>query len=313
MTGPVFIVEDGRSGATFLVRRLNEHPALAIGWESNFVVRLLRTYGARRLEPGRHEGPLVAFLLDEPKFHDWGISEDELRRLVGDALPGTAADVADAILRHAAVRDHPGARVYGIKKGAYGFHARLLGRHFTAARFIHLVRDGRAVYNSKKRALHSRTGEPFASTPRGAARHWLRLVCSYDAFAAAEPRRCLEVRYEDLIRDTDAVMGEITSFLDVPPLPAAAGATPSEGDYVPDRYAHLHGNVDKPPLTSRISAWEDELEAGEIRRYEQVAGAALARRGYALRHPLTRVLSLGPELLVRAGVALAGLRRGRGG
>jgi hypothetical protein len=180
--------------------------------------------------------------------------------------------------------------------------------HFPKAKFLHIVRDGRAVFASKKKARHSKTNRPFETSPVRAAEIWTDFVLAFDAFRKRHPQGAFEVSYERLLEDLSGVCSEIFRFLEVEPDPSvAARARESlEPSYVVDRSRHLHANVASPPRLERIDAWREELSNREIRAYETVASRALEAKGYPI---VTDGRDRGARWALRLRRSARGLRR----
>jgi len=283
--GPLFLVSDARSGSTFCANLLNGHPEIGLGPERNFVLRLVSRFGRKPLSRPEGTDAALDLVYDDDKFRDWNVD----RALLGEQLAQVPRPVVADVVRAACMlycdTEFPACSVWGLKKGGGYLHrASELVKHFPEAKFLHLVRDGRAVFASKKKALHSRTGEPFETDPRRAGKRWAKLMRSFDRFSRRHPRHALTISYEDLIRDGDNVLESVWRFLDVEPIVLADLEQPAaeESNYVGERYRHLHPNVGKPARADRIDAWRESLTADEIRAFEAVAARELARKGYEL-------------------------------
>jgi len=282
---PLFLVSDARSGSTFCANLLNGHPEIGLGPESNFVLRLASRFGRKSLTRPEGLSAALDILYDDDKFHDWGVDRAMLSRHLAHIPRPTVADLVRAVGMLYCEREFPGCSIWGLKKGGgYLRRASELVKHFPNARFLHLVRDGRAVFASKKKALHSRTGRPFETNPQKAGRRWAQLMRSFDAFSRRYPQNACTISYESLLRDGGGVLGCVCGFLDVEPVVLADLSQPTadESDYVNERYRHLHPNVGRPVRLDRIDAWQTALTADEIRAFESVAGCELAQKGYEL-------------------------------
>ena len=276
---PLFVLGDSRSGTTYLTNLLNQHTEIGVAPESNFVVKLLRAYGAQTISTPDTLLEKFNLIRGGAKFQDWQIRPENILPTLENRLPITIADLIRTVLIFYCEREFPGCSVWGIKKGYIRF-VRELVEHFPKARFIHIVRDGRAVFSSKKKAVSTRTGEPFEKDPVRAAGRWIRLIQIFRNFSQKYPVNCLEVSYEQLVKEPLTLLSSIFHFLEV---------TDSETDIqqqspslVPERYRYLHPNVDRPPQTARIDAWKQELTMKEIQHFEAVAWYELENHGYTL-------------------------------
>ena len=276
---PLFILGDARSGTTYLTHLLIQHREIGIAPESLFVVRLLRAYGSQTLSTPTALGNAFDLIADEAKFRDWLIRMEDILPLLENRLPINVADLIRTILMVYCEREFPGCIVWGIKKGYIPFLSELF-EHFPKARFIHIVRDGRAVFSSKKKAIYTRTGKPFEENPLRAAGRWIRLIQTFRNFSQQHPANCLEVSYERLLTELPTVLSSIFDFLEVADV--KTDFQEQGPSWIPEWYRYLHPNVGKPPQVARIDAWKEELAMGEIQRFEAVAGCELENHGYTL-------------------------------
>jgi Sulfotransferase family len=283
-TDPFFLVGDSRSGTTFLANLLIHHRAIGLAPESKFMLRLLDSFETQGIRREKDLETALDMIYRERKFLDYRIEREELRGALVPRLPLSFAEMSRCILRYYCDRHFPQCQVWGLKKGGrYILEAsRLLG-HFPEARFLHLIRDGRAVFNSKKKAIHSGSGRPLEANCVRAAEVWVSSVKAFEAFRERHPEHALEISYESLVTSLDDVLERIFVFLSVDPDPNIATEARGSLDpaYVVDRSRHLHGNVSKPPLPDRIASWRSELSDREQRVYEMVAGQVLEEKGYA--------------------------------
>jgi hypothetical protein len=153
---PFFIVGCGRSGTTLLRTMLNQHSQLAIPLESLFIVDYLRA------DPTTPPQTFLKLILKEYEFHEW-------------AIPFSAADfdgcvtAQDFIDRaHALYMQQYGKVIWGQKTPRFVRFGKLLKQHYPGAKFIHVIRDPRAVVSSLIRSNVHHSNAYFA------ARRWLR-------------------------------------------------------------------------------------------------------------------------------------------
>ncbi len=280
---PLFVLGDARSGTTFLANLLVYHPEIALSPESNFVVTLLDSTRGSSIATLRDLQWTLTVVFREEKFRDWQLEERLLVDTLGAMLPLRFGEFVRQVLL--AYRDafYPGRSVYGLKKGGnYVLRAAELMHHFPQARFIHIIRDPRAVFNSKKRTLHSRRATPMERDPYRSARHWTELVLSFDRFARRFPAQTIEVSYEDLISNLPGTLGKILAFLELNQREdlSRLAAESIEPLYVVSRYRDMHKNVGLPPQAARIEAWRHELTHEEIDAIEETVGGTLRFKGY---------------------------------
>lgn len=164
-----------------------------------------------------------------------------------------------------------------------GSHARLAAEIHTAlgkrVRFIFLVRDPRSVVASKLRTR--RPYAPWEVMAWGgsliAAFRW-RSYARNIARARSMGAEVLEVRYEDLIKDSIGVIRAIAQFCgctvrEVAQSPATYQVPPTERG--------IHALASAEITTSRVSEWTSALAARDRRIVEAMCGTEMTARGYA--------------------------------
>jgi hypothetical protein len=166
------------------------------------------------------------------------------------------------------------------------------------AHFIHLVRDGRDVALS----LRSRFFSPGPDTETQAG-YWRENVESARQ-AGSRCRHYLEIRYEDLLRDTEAVLRKICAFIDLTftrDMLRYHERTPERLREHLSRYQvtgrllishedrlRQQATTMRAPDVSRIGVWRHEMSSDEIRRFQNVAGPLLEELGYPLAQDCRR-------------------------
>ncbi len=307
-----FIVACGRSGTTMLRVMFEQHPDMAIPPESYFPVSFFRRRERYAVSGGSGVDLVVMAedLLRHERFLAWRLDPS----LVRSRLTGEAPDFAEAIRRvYALYAEAHGKRRYGDKTPPFLMHMRMLAEQFPEARFIHLVRDGRDVVLSLR-------DQPFApSSFTGAAEYWSgRVRRARSAGERLGPERYVEVRYEDLVADTETQLRRLCQFVDL--------------EFRPEMLAYRQEDLARIPLTDRMRTsgaarppgesrrdWRTQMTPRQLAVVEAVAGAQLEAFGYerAARNPGlgARATAAAVKTWRRTGGRLAGgvaarLRRG---
>jgi hypothetical protein len=150
--------------------------------------------------------------------------------------------------------------------------ARLLVRSFPGCKFIHIVRDGRAVAASVM---------PLDWGPNSiveAAHFWVEQTAY--GLAAEQTfgiEKVCRVHYEDLVRDPEKSMRRLAEFLDLEFTPQMVEG----GGFVAPRYtAHQHVLITHRPDCSRIDAWKTRLTPREHEIFEHLTEDFLDYMGY---------------------------------
>jgi hypothetical protein len=244
-TAPVLIGGCGSSGTTLVRRMLNRHPQVSCGPESTvFLERITRPaeLGTRTgFQPGEIEA--------------W------------QRASRSQAEFID--LFQAACLARTGKRIWADKTPENIRRLDFLWRHFPAARFIHIIRDGRDVACSLRQQSWMKLGERGSlATLARCGDYWVDRVAIRRS-AKSDPRY-IELRYEELVREPEKALRPTLEFL---------GLDWSEQMLSPDAEAGGDPTAG-PAFTSSIGRWRKELSAAEIDVLRPVVGDMLRELGY---------------------------------
>lgn len=139
-------------------------------------------------------------------------------------------------------------------------------------KFIHVIRDGRDVTSS---VLGQKWG---ADNVAAAAESWKR--CIDEGRAHRGKQYYIEVQYEALINDFERSLRRIFEFLDEPFTGELLNYFAAEHDLADDSSSH---QVVKPPYTSSIGRWKNDLSADDLKVFYGIAGDTLDELGYTDR------------------------------
>jgi hypothetical protein len=272
----VFIVGAPRSGTTLLRRLVDAHPDIAITRETHWITKLLEGKDAFCADAPVTPA-LLARLRAHPKFRRMEVDESTLDRLVSRAAPVSYAELVTKIFD--LYGEARGKRLVGDKVPDYVRNLPLLHHLWPAARFVHLIRDGRDVYSSMlSRERFARRFATWEEDPIStAALSWEQLVrLGREAGAELPSDRYHELRYESLVADPAGECLEMCEFLGVPyderMLRFHEGRTKDD----PGRDAKSAWR----PITPELRSWRTEMADGDIERFEAAAGGLLGELGY---------------------------------
>lgn len=242
---------------------------IAIPLESLFIIDYLLASG--RAPVSR----LRTLMAKEYELAEWGLefSPQEL---------GNCTTVKALIDRlHALyVRKH-GKQVWGQKTPRFIRHGHLLKSIYPHARFVHLLRDPRAVVNSLIRSNSHRSNAYFAS------KRWQHDVQTGLELKEDYPEDVLEVQYEELVSFPEETLRQICGFLGVQF--DSVMLDYHTGDPPGYKYYHSVPRVADPPDRDRIDAWRDCLSEAEISLIEAICGDTMDGLGYARDKDAPRV------------------------
>lgn len=283
---PVFIGGSLRSGTTVLADLIGCHPEISPIYETDFVINLLKQVFGEGLDagsPDRIRAVMRQFVERMPRMGgrkkpyeryvhgnshlqlDPGFVLAETEWLVANLQPdpvGALRTFITTVFDHHAAND--GKPSWANKTPANLHFARALRVVFPDLRLIHVFRDGRDVAASS-------TALTFGPrSVKEAATWWVAAMELADELQRDHPEQLLEVRYEDLLRDPERVMGSVFEALemDMPPT-LVRDWTAATGGLNP----------------SRIGAWEDSFTTTDRAQFLSIAGPTLERRGYSAGVP----------------------------
>lgn len=175
------------------------------------------------------------------------------------------------VREYAAAHDRVAAKLW-VDQSLFVHHTWKLLQHFPDARFIHLIRDGRAVAASIIPLDWGPTGV------YGAARLWEDcLAHGFAAGATLGSERLIHVHYETIVADPAAAMERIAAFLGLDFDPAM---TSPSGLDLPEYTRYQHTLIGKPLDSRRIDAWRNQLKKREIEIFEALTGDLIRLLGY---------------------------------
>ncbi len=290
-----FVVGVGRSGTTLLRMMLDSHPQLAIPPETHFLNPLIQASGRLRFNARTATREIVHD--ERRRWNDFGLTEEDLLVSMQSVEKFNTADAMRAFYR--AYANKHGKPRWGDKTPDYIRKMRKLQKTLPEARFIHVIRDGRDAGLSQNARITKRGKEPVPA--REMARRWRKRIVK-SRIDAEEVEHYIEVRYEDLISDTESVLRRVCEHIDLPFDPAMlsyheraeerlqemAGALPAKKGR-PEREAgeriEAHALTTKPPDADRVAVWKREMSAEENAEFENAAGYLLADLGYETATP----------------------------
>jgi hypothetical protein len=278
------IVGAPRSGTTLLRLMLDAHPDLAIPPETGFLPR------AARLRLSLFLRPRLFNLVTQstPAWPDFHLDRSEFRESLEQIRPFSVSEGIRAFYRLYAQKH--GKFRSGDKTPLYALEMPAIRSLLPEAHFIHIIRDGRDVALSLRNTWFAPSKDIAAL-----ARYWVRIVTT----ARAEGRNsssCSELRYEDLLADTEGNLRAICQSLQLEFHPCMLeywrdsrkrleeheGRHRRDGTVVVTRDQRLEQQrlTTYPPQLNRAGGWRQALSAQEAKTFSDVAGRLLEELGY---------------------------------
>lgn len=263
---------------------LDAHPQMAIPPETHFAIRLVK-----RFEEGRPSAAETAeWIASRNRWGDFGLDPAELESRLEAHRNLAAGDVLRDFFALYAER-HSKTR-WGDKTPIYVRKMRLLERAVPEAHFVHMIRDGRDVALS----VWDRVGKEKDAVKM--ARLWKRRIRKARR-QAEKLGHYIEVRYEDLILETEPTLRRVASFVELDwdeamlsyheqsagrmaemdrALPALASGRERPGE----RRLEAFKLTSEPPQAGRVERWRKEMDTADVQAFEDTAGDLLEELEY---------------------------------
>ena len=276
----IFLAYDNRSGSTLLSSYLDSIPGIIALTESSFLKSI--QYGKKVFH---NKNELYLFLknklLNDDKFMSWKITNNEILKVTDGHFPLSGVDLFNKVLsiyvKHSENANDLECILY---KGVERQYLSDVLSNFPNSLILYIIRDGRAVYSSKRRTKVSYSGRYMCENPIIASKIWN----SWQKKIAVLPvEKIMIVKYEELIKNVRLEMKRIVDFLglnahtDFINIHNTNYLSKLSSGEIP-----LHVNLNKGPIKKRISAWQEELPFYEGYLFEFFSKKQLLKNGYDL-------------------------------
>jgi hypothetical protein len=280
------VVGVNRSGTTLLRMMLDAHPELTMPPETHFVPELIDVAESGHATPAA----LLATITKQREWGDFGLTEQQLLEAFTAIEPLNAGDALRSFYGLYAQR--VGKPRCGEKTPIYVKSIRKISRALPEARFVHVIRDGRDVALSiRDRAVKEHPVEHIAE-------RWVRRISQARRQSKHVPHY-IEVRYEELILDTEPTLRTICEYFELPwddgvldyhrhsaeRLEEMKRELPADGRRTAlsvERRMATHARTTRAPDPSRVSRWREQMDREDRRLFESIAGPLLVELGYAI-------------------------------
>lgn len=292
---PLFIIGTGRCGSTIFYEMFARHPQLA--WFSSYP-RLVRTLMLHRFYNHKiwlHKSAMIA--IDLPvvgKYIDRRITTAENYRLWNSLYPGfgtpcrdlVASDVTNPVkarMKSNVVKLLTPKRNRLLAKITGWPRVGFLKEIFPDAKFIHIMRDGRAVANSVLQVpwwwgWRGPSNWRWGELPDDMQREWEMSGKSFVVLAGLEwkilmeafdkakqtvsPKDFLDIKYEDICDNPTSVFRKVVEFSEL------------------EWSAEFEQSLDRFKLRNTNHKWRQNLTEEQQKALEDVIKPSLERYGY---------------------------------
>jgi GT2 family glycosyltransferase len=291
---PLLVTTCGRTGSTWLVRLLAEHPQIVayrpFQYEprvASYWVQVLR----RLSEPSSYLQSLATQLTDETWWlggrwsHPVEIPDPAVEDWIGrgglEALATLCRQrIQGFYQRVAALQSREGAGYFVEKCAPERFTRSLIFELFPGTREIVLVRDFRDVICSMlayNRITPGAFGRDLVGTDEDFVHRIGHQVRTLLAAHRDRSRASLLVRYEDLVRDPQAALEAILCHLEL----ERRGSTITEMLRDPAARERRRPHMTSPSVSGSVGRWRSELDEGLQQACGEAFRDALAAFGYS--------------------------------
>jgi hypothetical protein len=264
---PVFIVGMNGSGTTMLLDCLNNHAELyGFVRETKLIpyfIKRLDSYGDLKLD--RNFIRLFNDFRNLSFFRYTNNGSAPPIPTEWKSLPRNFASIVDSVFSYYA--ENAGKKRWCEKTPMYAQHIESLGQLFPAAKFIHIIRDGRACVSS----FHRR----WKYNPMLTMYRWKNVVREARRQSLSVGDRYFEVRFESLTERPEETMREICTFLEIPYMDELL---------LLSRQRTFTGSQ-KKQITPNRNSWDQILSPLQIMKIERIGGKLLAQLGYQTNFP----------------------------
>lgn len=270
-TEPFFIVGVQRSGTTLLRLILNAHSEIAIPEEASFLKPLLKSSWIRQTITNQKREKVISYLENNEQFKLWNFNREPFFKEIAQKKPTSLTEIIEAM--YSSYASFEGKPRWGDKSLFFG-KIELLHEMFPNALFIHIVRDGRDVFDSWRKM------DTNKSHPTVMALDWKTKIKFIEKATKNIPaENMLVVRYEDLLSHPEIALKDICNFLNIEFEEKMLAFHQSSNKYIGKHHSDL---IFKPIDDSNTNKWKKRLTAKETIMYQMLAGKILNKYKYEL-------------------------------
>lgn len=275
-TSPFFIVGSGRSGTTLLRLILSSHSEVTIPPETWFIMPLVKEIPIDTYLTENEIDLSFKIITTHYRWPDMGIDTDEFHDKLKKNRNIKLKDIIDIVYDHYLKMENKS--IWGDKTPPYIKILPELISLYPEARFIHLIRDGHDVAMSfyklqwKGRWLANNVTE------------WNDSIDKYIEYKRTKIiDRILEIKYENLVVDTENTIKTICTFIGLSFEPKMLYWEKEIFNKIPKREIGAHKKVFRRPKKADIYRWKKESSDVDIFIIESYLKKNLKAMGYDVK------------------------------
>lgn len=290
------ILYDSRSGSTYLSSLLNQYKGIEVALESSFP-RIILEFPKSLVTTNLELDILLNEIYKEKQFQDMRIPREKMEReLTSLPMPLNKKVIFEVILRNCFEDKYnqlDKSKTFILKipiAHEYLFELNFL---IPGYKIIHIIRDGRAVFSSKRNSISLRKME-FETNLLVAAKGWKHKL----KLAAKSEQQLINVFYEKLILQPEETLNSILDFLNIDSDGRQKTKKVNQfSDSISPEQKKFHTNIGKAPLIENLEKWKRDIVRRDIILYEFIAGNFLKLYGYDILYYRGFLSCLSPLLL----------------
>jgi Sulfotransferase family len=268
---PFFVIGAQRSGTTMLRLMLNQHPDVAVPFESGFITEFIARQGEfGDLADRANAARMLSAIAEHPLVKKGKLIHD-VNMILAQPIHDYASLCDAVFLAYAKAK---GKHRWGDKTPSYVTEIDQLWRLFPGCKFVHIVRDGRDVTLS-----NLRVGWGIHNLPR-AAQDWRWKTLLAHKMGALLGPNYFELRYEDLVLEPERNLRHVCQFLALDYVPQMLTYHENSAQEMPQSSLDWHRNSVRAPDKDLVYAWKKDMPQADRIIFEQIASDALKTFGY---------------------------------
>jgi len=269
----VFLQYLSRSGSTYLSNLLDQYADIGVTPEIKIPVQFFRKEPFIKTTPELQNA--INSLYTDKKFQGWQIDRLQLKTRLNHSYLPLGLNKFLSVMLDLYFQEN-GEPINIIKGVRYIRNIKHFRKIFPGCKFIYILRDIRAVYESQKRSLGSTTGLPMANNPVERAFIFYLTALKLDKYKK-DPDFYI-IKYENLIENSQIELLKLIQFLG-----ASNTKRKKKLSYlqkIPRNQKHLHPNIMDGPIINKIDVWKTSLNQKEIMTFQIMAKNTLSRFEY---------------------------------
>ena len=266
----VFILGVQRSGKTLLRLILNSHSYIAIPEEAAFLRPIIKKKYIYNEISGKDLKRIYNYLKNSSHYALWNYDSSKFLNWLEKQHSISLKEFINNLFMSYA--ESEGKIRWGDKTPSLFRKLNFLHILFPEAKFIHVVRDGRGVFDSWRRIDSTKDNVTVV------ALEWCYKIYKIERFLELlPPSNKYTLRYEDLVINPEETMKNLCGFMQVEYEPQMMDFYKKSKYYVGSHHSKL---IFKPITSENLQKWKINLSGKEIKVFNLLAKRYLKKYGY---------------------------------